>query len=145
MKVLHLLINVGIFVNMLTTLLMHPHKLIDSHRRLSDITTEDGTKSDDLTHSVDVREMVTEHDKDNPLSELWDANHMRVTKQNVNLNMNVPLNRLKLLLGDEYRVKIIVHNDEDFNQLFDYFHPPIDGQEEPQEKGGHASGHKHKV
>ena len=88
--------------------------------------------------TVDVREIMHEKEKDNPLSELWDANHMRVTKQSVNLNMNVPLNRLKLHLSSDYRVKIVVFNDEDFDRLYDYFHPKV---EEELEKHGELEEH----
>lgn len=39
------------------------------------------------------------------------------------MNLNMPLNRVKLHLTRDYKVKIVVHNDEDFNQLYDYFYP----------------------
>ena len=76
----------------------------------------------DANSLVDVRAIIHEKEKDNPLSDLWDTNHMRVTKQNVSMDMNMPLNRLKLQL-DGYKVRVIVHNEEDFQKLYDYFNP----------------------
>ena len=91
----------------------HQRKLIE----------KESEELNDHNNSVDVREVLHEKDKDNPLSELWDANNMKITRQSVDMNMNVPLNRLKLVLSDKYRVKLVVHNDEDFDQLYEYFHP----------------------
>lgn len=89
--------------------------LLEPERRLEELTESEST--------VDVREILGQRESDNPLSELWDANHLKVTKQNVNLNMNMPLNRLKLKIDRSYQVKIVVENDEDFDRLYDYFYP----------------------
>lgn len=78
-----------------------------------------------LTDSgVDVRATLNQKEKDNPLSELWDINHIKVARQKLNMNLNMPMNRLKLHLSKDYQVKIIVHNDEDYNALRKYFYPP---------------------
>ena len=124
MKQLHCILLILLCITGTTSVIFKKTKR--EPRKLQDKDTD----VPDLTHSIDVREMLNEKEKDNPLSELWDANNMRVTKQNVNLNMNVPLNRLKLLLSDKYRVKIIVHNDEDFDQLYDYFNPKDDNEKQ---------------
>ncbi len=81
---------------------------------------DDGEYENDL---VDVRGIMDQNEKDNPLSQLFEADHMKIAKQNVNLNMNMPLNRLKLHLDSSYQVKIVVNNDEDFDSLYDYFYP----------------------
>ena len=42
------------------------------------------------------------------------------------MNMNMPMNRLKMHLSKDYRVKIVVHNDEDYISLRKYFYPDED-------------------
>lgn len=79
---------------------------------------------------VDARAMLQQKQTDNPLSELWDPDHLKVAKQTVDLNMDVPLNRLKLHLDQTYIVKVIAHNDEDYDKLYSYFHPEEDEDEE---------------
>ena len=71
---------------------------------------------------ADVRTLVQEKEKDNPLSNLFDPNHIRVAQQKIQMNMHVPLNRLKLDLGKDYKVRVIVHSDEDFARLYEYFY-----------------------
>ena len=75
---------------------------------------------------VDARSMLQQKQTDNPLSDLWDPDHLKVAKQTVDLNMDVPLNRLKLHLDQTYVVKVIAHNDEDYDKLYTYFHPEED-------------------
>ena len=75
---------------------------------------------------VDARSMLQQKQTDNPLSDLWDPDHLKVAKQTVDLNMDVPLNRLKLHLDQTYLVKVIAHNDEDYDKLYTYFHPEED-------------------
>ena len=79
---------------------------------------------------VDARSMLQQKQTDNPLSDLWDPDHLKVAKQTVDLNMDVPLNRLKLHLDQTYLVKVIAHNDEDYDKLYTYFHPEEDEDEE---------------
>ena len=106
------------------------HTKSKRNRRLDESAEE---LQEDDPHVVDSRAILHEKEKDNPLSELWDANNMRVTKQNVSMNMHVPLNRLKLKLSDQYRVKIVVYNDHDFDQLYDYFNPKKEEEAEGEE------------
>jgi hypothetical protein len=94
---------------------------------------EKKTDNDRKLNLLDVRGLVQTKETDNPLSELWDPKHIRVARQKVNMNMNVPINRLKLHLDDTYRVKIVVHNDEDFNSLYDYFYGKEEDKEEAKE------------
>lgn len=75
---------------------------------------------------VDARAMLQQKQTDNPLSDLWDPDHLKVAKQTVDLNMDVPLNRLKLHLDQSYVVKVVAHNDEDYDKLYRYFHPEED-------------------
>ena len=75
---------------------------------------------------VDARAMLQQKQTDNPLSDLWDPDHLKVAKQTVDLNMDVPLNRLKLHLDQSYVVKVVAHNDEDYDKLYKYFHPEED-------------------
>ena len=75
---------------------------------------------------VDARAMLQQKQTDNPLSDLWDPDHLKVAKQTVDLNMDVPLNRLKLHLDQSYVVKVVAHNDEDYDKLYNYFHPEED-------------------
>ena len=72
---------------------------------------------------VNARAMLQQKQVDNPLSDLWDPDHLKVAKQTVDLNMNMPLNRLKLHLDDTYVVKVVAHNDHDYDELYKYFHP----------------------
>lgn len=72
---------------------------------------------------VDARAMLQQKSSDNPISDLWDPDHLKVSKQTVDLNMNLPLNRLKLFLDSSYVVKVVAHNDKDYDQLYNYFHP----------------------
>lgn len=72
---------------------------------------------------VNARAMMQQKQSDNPLSDLWDPDHLKVAKQTVDLNMTMPLNRLKLHLDDTYVVKVVAHNDEDYDALYKYFHP----------------------
>lgn len=72
---------------------------------------------------VSARAMLDQKQSDNPLSDLWDPNHLKVAKQTVDLQMTMPLNRLKLHLDDSYVVKVVAHNDEDYDKLYNYFHP----------------------
>lgn len=74
--------------------------------------------------AIDVRATLQQKESDNPLNELWDINHIRVARQKLNMNMNVPLNRVKLQLSKDYVVKIVVHSDEDYMALQNYFNPP---------------------
>lgn len=79
---------------------------------------------------VDARAMLQQKQSDNPLSDLWDPDHLKVAKQTVDLNMNMPLNRLKLHLDQTYAVHVVAHNDEDYDKLYKYFHPEEDEEEE---------------
>ena len=72
---------------------------------------------------VNARAMLQQKQVDNPLSDLWDPDHLKVAKQTVDLNMNMPLNRLKLHLDDTCVVKVVAHNDHDYDELYKYFHP----------------------
>lgn len=80
------------------------------------------TKKDRKLNLLDVRGLVKEKENGNPLSELWDPNHLKVARQKVNMNLNMPINRLKLHMDDSYVVKVVVHNDQDFNALYEYFY-----------------------
>ena len=71
---------------------------------------------------ADVRGLIQQKESDNPLADLWDVNHMKVAPQKINMNMNMPLNRLKMHVSSDYIVKVVVHNDEDFNRLYHYFY-----------------------
>ena len=71
---------------------------------------------------ADVRGLEQENEKDNPLANLFDPNHMKVAQQKIQMNMQVPLNRLKLHLTSDYKVRVVVHNDEDFARLYEYFY-----------------------
>ena len=97
---------------------------------------EDTQDQDNL---VDVRGIKDQNEKDNPLSQLFEADHMKIAKQNVNLNMNMPLNRLKLHLDNSYQVKIVVSNDEDFDALYDYFYPKKQASQEALEEEGKSA------
>lgn len=70
-----------------------------------------------------MRSKLNESEKDNPLENIYDINNIKVERQKINMNMNQPMTRLKLHLSEDYKVKIIVHNDEDYKALFDYFYP----------------------
>jgi hypothetical protein len=98
-------------------------------------------EDDEQKSLVDVRGILDQREGDNPLSDLFDANHMKIARQNVNLNMNMPLNRLKLHLDNTYQVKIVVENDEDFDRLYDYFYPKK--EEEPLEKENEINTEQH--
>lgn len=80
------------------------------------------SKKDRKLSLIDVRGLVKQNENDNPLSELWDPNHIKVARQKVNMNLNMPINRLKLHMDDSYVVKVVVHNDQDFNNLYEYFY-----------------------
>ena len=76
---------------------------------------------------ADVRTLVQEKEKDNPLADLFDPNHIRVAQQKIQMNMQVPLNRLMLEINKDYRVRVVVNNDEDFARLYEYFYKkPLD-------------------
>lgn len=39
------------------------------------------------------------------------------------MNLNIPINRLKMHISDQYKVKIILHDDRDYIALKNYFFP----------------------
>ncbi len=87
---------------------------IHNHKKERKLSLESGV--------VDIRGLLGQKRMDNPLGELWDTNHIKVARQKVNMNLNMPINRLKLNIDNSYVVKIITHNDNDFNSLYNYFY-----------------------